>query len=313
MAIVKLPQRVSDIIMRMLEATPFKQLYDINGYIAGGFARQCAIGNMETKDNIANYLNGYGVECSNPRFERRAPGDIDVFFPRAAGQSGPEDGAIKQILRCQTPFMEPRVSITGLCLNVGVGEAACDAIGRHSFIYSQIQCVINNSLRGTPTEVMNGFDFVNCRAAIMRDGSILADERLLDIESNKQLLVGRMNSPMLMKRILKYIEYRDLKTVHEDSRPAIIEWLTRHVTESGFDSPEKLEKLLSGHNTRMSTHTLRRLVHYDALNAHDLVMLIGKHIENRYTKGSRFNNYQSVNLGIVDVALEEIAGMKSNS
>lgn len=318
MKIIKLENRVSDVVMRMLDTRPLTQLYDIGGFIAGGFARMCALGNMESNKDVVEYLTGRWPPLKMPlknRWQVRA-GDIDVFFPTIE-QGGSNSDTISEAMKQQPTdvwsrnmSMGPSKSITGLCLNTEMGKDICQCLGHDELQYATIQCIVDASLRGTPERVISGFDLVNCRAALMRDGTILVDERLLSIESNSQLLVDRVNSPMLMKRILKYLNNRGLTTVHSGSRPFIVDWIARHVSESSFGTCEALEKMTAG--MRLSSNELKQLVDSSALNAHDLVMLIGRYVETKWSSANGNNGYVSVNLGTVDVALELIGEANKN-
>ena len=305
---------VSDIVKRILDTPLIKELYDNGGFIAGGFARMCAIGKMQTCEEVADYLSPmtcHAMTC-HAKISRleifnqiNRPGDIDIFFSPNIYHTSDNDinELLKRHARADYHLM-PHISMTGLCLNVNVNHDIESLLGS-SCQYAQIQCVTHASLRGTPKKVLQTFDIVNCRAAIMGDGSMLVDSRLVDLEASKTLLVARNNSPMLMKRVLKYVYQRGIANIHPESREPIRSWLAQHISETPFESTAAvsiMHKHMKTIKERVSIADLKALAENNTLTAQDLVMCLGNYIETRQI----IENYRLISKYQVDVALEAI-------
>lgn len=85
----------------------------------------------------------------------------------------------------------------------------------HDFV--KIQLVDDPGLiKPTIQETLESFDIVNCRVAINHRHVVIADD-WREIESKQLLRIGRNDTPFLGGRLLKYLKYRGLEGLTEDS------------------------------------------------------------------------------------------------
>jgi len=160
---------------------------DKGGWICGGYARQLLL------DRPTNeYLH------TTTTVGKHIPaGDIDIFF------NSVEDAAA----------VIPRRA-----------EASHGGFAKEINAIVRVQFVDDPGLiKPTIEQTLESFDIVNCRVAINHSYVVVSDD-WQEIESKRLLRVGRNDTPFLGGRILKYLNYRGLEGLTEDSYEVLTGW-----------------------------------------------------------------------------------------
>jgi hypothetical protein len=196
-----------------------------------------------------------------------APGDVDVFF------NSSEDA------RAGIP-KSARRSLAGF---------AKDLQGK-----TKVQFVDDPGLiRPTIEETLSNFDIVNCRVAMNHQSVVVSDD-WQDIEDKKLLRIGRNDTPFLASRILKYLNYRGLDGLTDDSYEQLTGWFA-HAANNFND------KDWSSHHLAGVEYSVKKLRDRGILQKKDLIFFIGK-----WKKEFKDRSYGgSVNYS-VDWALNEL-------
>ena len=185
--------------LSLLDGVPgIARALDAGGWICGGFVRHLLLDLP-----IADYFT--------PKEDGRA-GDVDIFFSnqddanRAAGVAALKGNGCDNI---QTSW----------------GGFAKEMTARFNRRSVTIQFVNHpDKIKPTVEETLDGFDFLNCKVAISREGLVIA-EGWREVESLRLLKICSASSPFLGSRITKYLTKKGLNELTEDSQPLVTEWL----------------------------------------------------------------------------------------
>ena len=232
---------------------------DNRAWICGGFARHLML-NRPTKEYFK----------PAPRPEGYIPsGDIDVFF------NSSEDALAtipKSACRSQAGFAKEM----------------------HDTI--KVQFVDDPDLISpTIEETLSNFDIVNCRVAMNHRYVIISDD-WQDIECKRLLRIGRNDTPFLGSRIMKYLKYRGLEGLTDDSYETLTGWLA-HAANDFKERDWKPQHLIG------VQHSVKNLRSRRMVSKEDLIFFIGKWKEAIHERHyGRSFSYE------VDWALSELGG-----
>ncbi len=285
---------------------------DMGGFIAGGFARQCFLGRLKTHEDLRDYFM-YGVFSSEREMslgnkrawaclssDRWIPGDMDIFFNPPEDQADlafdDRDGLYARLaeLGITVSSGNVRVSFARLALNVSMQALVPSMryLDDKLLHGGNAQLITHPQLRGDPKRVTDGFDIVNAKCVIVWDPSIKRhvikhDPRVPDLESAGQLLVQRVNSPMLIRRCLKYLIHRGLTSMHVDSLPFIYDWVLMHATNTPMGSP--MDDLMKKHDMRLTENLLTEAHAKGVITGDMLAMLLDLHVVKVAVRDSDYN------------------------
>ena len=205
---------------------------DKGGWICGGYARQLML-DQPTRE----YFRGADDD------DRRHPvGDVDVFFNsvQEATASVPKSA---------------RRSMAGFAKEL------------HDFV--KVQFIDDPDLiKPTIQDTLGSFDIVNCRVAINHRYIIVADD-WREIESKRLLRIGRNDTPFLGGRLLKYLKYRGLEGITEDSYESLTGWLA-HAGNNFSDGNWTTQHLIGVKDS------VKKLRNRGLVRREDLIFFIGK-------------------------------------
>ena len=200
------------------------------GWICGGYARQLMLDQPTS-------------EYFRRADDDRCPvGDVDVFFNsvQQATASVP-----KRAQRSQAGFAKEI----------------------HDFV--KVQLVDDPGLiKPTIQETLGSFDIVNCRVAINHRYVIVADD-WQEIESKRLLRIGRNDTPFLGGRLLKYLKYRGLEGLTEDSYESLTGWLA-HAGNNFSEGSWTTQHLIGVKDS------VKKLRNRGLVRREDLIFFIGK-------------------------------------
>jgi len=202
------------------------------GWICGGFARHLMLNRP-----VEQYFRPV---CQIDEYVPR--GDIDVFF------NSTEDAAAS-IPKSARPSQ------------AGFAKELHDSV--------KVQFVDDpNLIRPTIEETLSSFDIVNCRVAINHQYVVIPQD-WFEIESRRQLRIGHNDTPFLGSRILKYLKYRGLESLTDDSYEALTGWLA-HAANNFGEGDWTTQHLLG------VSHSVKKLRARGLVRKEDLIFFIGK-------------------------------------
>ena len=187
-------------------------------------------------------------------------------------------------------------SATGLC---------------HNFNYNDIKYQLVGCLFGEPREIITSFDFKNLEVCYYYDTNI---ESYLCMNSDHakntvELEIRHTNSPFLMHRIYKYMNYRGFKAVSMQSKKHITDWLIKAASGYYYENTDGCPSI---YVNLVDNYFLRSVLpNRDLISDDDLVYLIGKIKEKEYEiqkiiSASGYSRSSFVYTGTRDLAIEEM-------
>jgi hypothetical protein len=231
------------------------------GFVAGGAARALFLrNNMQDYFQIGDHGPkmtetdwGGGFKIKFPARVKPA-GDIDVFFP----DEGKYKAALQRIKLAEyessyssnmsSTFHVPMMTSQGL---------------RETVALQLIHCVF-----GSPVDMISNFDLVNCSVAITEKGFVY-DSLVPSLESRHVLKLRRSDSTTLIKRISKYILFRDIERVDDDTRDMITDWLLRYISND-FSGP------LANNSSKLNAKQLECVISAGVMDRNHLVYLVNR-------------------------------------
>lgn len=232
---------------------------DNRAWICGGFARHLML-NRPTKEYFKRTLESE---------EYVPPGDVDVFF-------NSREDALATI---------PKAAHRS---QAGFAKEIYDTI--------KVQFVDDPDLISpTIEETLSNFDIVNCRVAMNHRHVIISDD-WQDIESKCLLRLGRNDTPFLGSRIMKYLKYRGLEGLTDDSYETLTGWLAHAAND--FKDGNWKNQHLTGVQRGVKNLRSRGMV-----SKEDLIFFIGK-----WKETIEEGNYGHSFSYEVDWALNELGG-----
>jgi hypothetical protein len=247
------------------------QAFRRGGWLAGGFIRQVLLGNDVTKSYLVPDGESY-------------VGDIDVFFADAeiAKDFVTEYGS--GVVRSYGGFAGEE--------NVSLDYSVFPRTLKFQYVDSPKMCL--------PFEAsMERFDFTNCKVAFKGD-FFYVPSGWRQIEANRQIQISNNESPFLGSRILKYMKFRGIKSLTDDSTPLLKEWIYR---VAAGDFPEYEARHMQGFES-----AIRRLYDTKKMDPDFLTLFLGRWTS--YTKTPRaYGHYDQVP---VDWALTELGKDKTH-
>jgi hypothetical protein len=177
-----------------LEEWPISELFSVGGFVAGGAVVQAVFSGEVLADRYLRTSNSL-----------RGGGDIDFFFPDEESHNrGRSLVNVRQ-----------DISTTGI-------NTAWTAWTHPQKYKLQL---ISARYSGTPEEVMNRFDFANCKAAF--DGRELIYHRdLPQLEATSTLRMDRSSGYVLAWRMVRYLT-KGYRNVHPATHEHIVDWFIR--------------------------------------------------------------------------------------
>lgn len=243
------PARRSE-FLSLLDGVPgVARALDAGGWICGGFVRHLLL-DMPLADYISVNPDG-------------RTGDIDIFFSNQDDANRAAGVAILQGNGCDN-------------IQTSWGGFAKNMNARFNRRNVTIQFVNHpDLLKSTVEETLDGFDFLNCKVAITREGLVIA-EGWRDVEDLRLLKICNTTSPFLGSRIMKYLTNKGLHGLTDDSQSLMTEWLL-NASLKRFEGSE--ERHLSG-----LEHAVKTLHSAGHVKREDLLFFIGKFQESSFEK-----------------------------
>ena len=212
----------NDYVVSLLDALK-KSGYLDDGMLGGGFPRQIAHSVLlDCKSTIDDYffMSGWSKVTHGPRMS----GDIDIFFP---AKSEFLDELIGH--PSVSPTWAGFAHDTWLSADLS-GPSTYRGGGRDNI---KVQLITHKELKyESVTSLFESFDIVNARYAVTYDSEgdeyiLHYDPEALKCDSAKVLKIARSDCPFLALRVLKYMTYRGLESLHESSHSKISELCLR--------------------------------------------------------------------------------------
>lgn len=254
-----LSPRARDELNDLMERIPvIDEALDKGGWLCGGYARQLML------DQPTNEY----FKPTTKRDEYVPTGDVDIFFNDVEdARSVIPKGAAK--------------SIAGFAKEI------------RNFV--KVQLVDDpNLIKSTIQETLESFDIVNCRIAINHRHVIVADD-WHEIERRRLIRIGHSSTPFLGGRILKYLKYRGLEGLTDDSYDQLTGWFAHAANDFKEGSWEKRHLIgVRGHVKALRDRGLVR--------REDLIFFI-----NKWKEVIRESHYGSSFTYEVDWALNELS------
>ena len=262
------PERL-EMLETLLNVPIIKQAREHGGIIAGGFPRALLLGKQ-----FKEYFN---PTQTDPKVTPR-PGDIDIFFTSTL--------AAEKVIDLYSTKMQNSLG----------GFAKYTTIYGKTLSSSIVVQLVNHPTlcRSSLEEILDSFDFNNCKVAIVGD-NIIYPEGWHELESSKRISISSITSPFMGSRLVRYLTSRGMVGVTADSREKLTEWLCAAAI-SKFDGymPQHLDGLKTA---------IMQLEFNDQLNADELVLFIGKWKILTYEKSENYGPSNSVE---VDWALKKV-------
>jgi len=241
---------------------------DEGGYIAGGAARV-----LFTRKNMREYLQlgqhdterVETVTVGNMTFSfpyRQKPaGDIDVFFPSLSAFE-----AASSRIRDMAGFVGMNTALSRTYHVDMTSSEAPLGLGKIPNTSTSVQLV--KCIFGRPEDMISNFDIVNCSAAVTRDGFVV-DDAVARLEDRRVLKIRRADSTQLFRRVMKYIQFRDLMYLDDTTADMISEWLMCYVSGS-FSGPTE------GLSAKPSEQWLEDALKMGMMDRNHLTYLVGR-------------------------------------
>lgn len=239
------------------------------GWICGGMMRHLLLdGSLE---EYFTPQRGAGPFLPNTRV-----GDVDLFFPNVESANRSAGASNRKVTRSQANF---------------AGETGAVWDRRHEV---RVQLVDNPDLvQPTIEDTLTRFDLTNCQVGT--DGeSVYLPEGWHDLESSRLLGIAHNNTPFLGCRILKYLEFRGLTGLTDDSYEKLQGWFAH----AGNDF--KGGEWNSNHISGVQGH-VKRLRAAGLVRREDLIFFF-----NKWKKFVREKSYGTTHYYEVDWALDEL-------
>lgn len=239
------------------------------GWICGGMMRHLLLdGSLEEY-----FTPQRGVE---PFLPNARAGDVDLFFPNVESANRSAGASNRKVTRSLANF---------------AGETGAVWDRRHEV---RVQLVDNPDLvQPTIEDTLTCFDLINCQVGT--DGeSVYLPEGWHDLERSRLLGIAHNNTPFLGCRILKYLEFRGLTGLTDDSYEKLQGWFAHAGNDfkgGGWDS---------NHVSGVQGH-VKRLRAAGLVRREDLIFFF-----NKWKKFVREKNYGMTHYYEVDWALDEL-------
>jgi len=187
-------------------------------------------------------------------------------------------------------------SVTGLCHN----------FNNNGLKYQLVGCIF-----GTPEEIVTSFDFKNLEVGYYYDEEKQDYQCIYsnNAKNTVELDIRHTRSPFLMHRIYKYINYRGFKSVSEDSKQHITDWLIKAASGYYYENTDHCPSI---YVDLVNNYFVKKfLSNKDIIADEDLVYLIGKIKENeyeieKYTDIKGYTRSEFILKGTKDHAIEEM-------
>lgn len=166
----------------------FSQVLALNGIIAGGFVEKLISNNISNKCEITNDLLYY-LKYS----------DIDIFSESKENFECAH-AAFNYSLLTRNGSVNSVDSICKFAKNVTIDCKISDT----SKVTDVTKFQFVNCIYGNVEEILNSFDLINCKAAVV-DDDIIIHKDLLNCLKQRQIELENCNSYFFLGRILKYI------------------------------------------------------------------------------------------------------------
>lgn len=251
------------------------------GYVAGGAARALFLRkNMEDYFQIGEHGpkdTSFEIDAHvriNFPVRAKTAGDVDIFF-RSRGQF---DAAVS---RAKAEDLATELFSSALSKTYSVRVRKKSAATSESIAVQLIHCIF-----GPPEDMINGFDIVNSSIAVNEKGFIY-DSEFRELEKRSTLKIRRGDATQLLRRIAKYMSFRGLTSLDDNTHDMITEWLLRYVS-SDFVGPTSH---LAG---RPGEGLLALLMKKGAIERDQLVYLLNRSEFTKNVVASTDGDYQVV-------------------
>lgn len=272
-----LDQHINEILISLFKEINFIDVFRNNAWMAGGFPR--LIGSCNFKLNNIDPLKA----ITDYFFKNN--GDIDIFTISKENF----DNCSYEIIngRCKsnlnrnlnTSFYQNIDGYTNIFSKTFWFDWFNNTKEYNQNINKQIVRIqlVNKFFYNTIEDNLNSFDFTNCKYAIsLKENSfyIHYDKDALRFDKEKKLNIAHCNSPLLAKRIIKYIKNKDLELYKSKRNSEILkEYYCKLITNNW-------EKVFVDNmpNTNFGLESLgiNKLERLIDMPQEDLVLFIGK-------------------------------------
>jgi len=215
------------------------------GWICGGMMRHLLL-----DGSLEEYFTP--LRSVEPPWRNARAGDVDLFFPSVESANRSADASNRKVRRSMANF-------------AGETEAVWER-GGHEV---KVQLVDDPDLiQPTIEDTLTRFDLINCQVGT--DGEwVYLPEGWHDLERSRLLGIAHSNTPFLGCRILKYLEFRGLTGLTDDSYEKLQEWFA----QVGNDF--KGERWTSPHISGVQGH-VKRLRAAGLVRREDLIFFLNK-------------------------------------
>ena len=191
-----------------------KTSLDSGLFIAGGFAREVChahfnLNKTSNNDNSSRIID-YLIADNNS-------GDIDLFSS--------SDKVCSKLIKNIEEYVNNLDQLNIYrCVRPYQTEFACNYQGNIKSIFHNKEIkvqIVNKFFFKNIEDCFNSFDVVNCKYAIKKEDKnyvVYYDTEALEADNLMELKLNSSKSPFTISRIVKYIRYRNLKSLSEDKK-----------------------------------------------------------------------------------------------
>jgi hypothetical protein len=268
----------------LLRLKLFENAFAKGGWLAGGFPRALLLGtNMgEYFVRAVRYSAEFDPLVVKDRPLIHKAGDIDLFFPSpglatSCSVAADEPGG-RYIVENLQRFARNRE----VALNKYSESITVQFINDERFCYP-----------AGPEQCLDNFDLINCKVAIDKE-NIIFHKDFFEVEKNKEVKIGNIESPFLAHRIYKYLTFRGLEKIHPDSFVMFDEWVKRASFQkfAGYDR-----------GALRAISKVKELAELGLVHLYDIPLFLNKFSETRPDPNSPFGGYGAATISI-DWALD---------
>lgn len=234
--------------------------------------------------------------------------DIDLYFRKEEDYKDAID-FIETIILSDNQSKHDHYTPNSYLMHSSIEKSAtglCHNFNNNGLKYQLVGCIFGN-----PKEIVTSFDFKNLEVGYYYDEK--KKDYLCIYSSNAkntvELDIRHTRSPFLMHRIYKYINYRGFKSVTEDSKQHITDWLIKAASGYYYENTDKCPSI---YVDLVNNYFVKKfLSNRDIIADEDLVYLIGKIKEKeyeieKYITVDGYTRSEFVFKGTKDYAIEEM-------
>lgn len=206
-------ERVDGLDLLFAPGTIYDQIFDAGCYIAGGFPRK---------------LLRDGTTANMSLLFARNIGDIDVFCPDEAAYKAAKSGlnVTHWEITLGKNAIQTEIRMSPKKFNDVDCRLALPCSSRVGYFSTKLQVI--NCRFDPPKEMLESFDFINCRIAFDRD-HVWLDPEIVELEASKTLKIGNV-ADLVGPRVVKYFRLHDYEHMDQQSREKLVGWLAPRIS-----------------------------------------------------------------------------------